>query len=866
MKNFFRNIALSLVLVLLTGATARAEVQKFILDNGMTVLINEIPGSPVVAFQAVIKSGSATEGKYLGCGISHFIEHLLFKGTKKHAVGEISRQAKALGGIINASTSFDYTSVTLELPGGTFEQGLDIVSDMLMNSVFDPEQVEKEREVIFGEMRLYKDNPDRYLGDTVFKNAYTTHPYRHPIIGYESLFRNVTRDDLYEYFKSIYIPNNIVFVVSGNIRTNDAFEKIQTVFKDFAPEPYLARTLPSEPKQLLAREHIEEYPTKLARMSLNYQGISIAHSDMFAMDLLAMMLGQGESSRLYANIFKKKNLVYAISAENFTPMDQGVFEISCHFDAPKKDAILKAIKEEITAVKTKGVSLQELEKVKTQILSNYYFDHQKAADIGYDAVMDEALIGDYQFHKKYVEAIRSITPDDIKRVANAYLVDSTSTLVILIPKKEGESTISVDQPVRPGEIKKIILDNGLTILLREDKSFPLVAVRLALQGGLRQEPEGKDGLANLAGDLWAKATVQRTAEQIAQSTEEHGMSFGSSSGLNSFGMSSDFLSKDLDFAVALLEDVVKNPAFPDSELLKIKEQVKSALMAREDDIYISTLLQMKKTLFEKHPFRKDTLGTMESVEKITRDDIVRFHKAWFAPNNMVLSVFGDFDSQKLLPILKNKFGTIQKRDISLKSFEESAPTSTKTMTHVMDKTQAMVIVGFQGAKLSSQDRYGLAVLTSVLGSPLSGRIFDKIRDEFGKSYRLGGNYSPGIDTGIIYFYVVTTQDQVDKVKDVLISQMEELQKEGIMDQELADTKMYLKGTWKMNLETNGALSSIVTYDELYGLGYETYKQYSERVDAVTKEDAARLAGQYLTMDKAAVVVTRRGQNKNEKKE
>ena len=194
---------------------------KTVLDNGLTVLIQEMPDNPMVSIYALVKAGSTTEGKYLGTGISHFLEHMIFKGTEQRQVGEIASQIQALGGTINASTTFDYTIYTITVPTEVFSTALEIMADALMNSKLDPVELEKERQVILGEMRLHHDNPGERLSDLVFQNVYLRHPYRYPIIGFEPLFKQISRDDIWDYYRSLYAPNNIILSIAGGVTPDD---------------------------------------------------------------------------------------------------------------------------------------------------------------------------------------------------------------------------------------------------------------------------------------------------------------------------------------------------------------------------------------------------------------------------------------------------------------------------------------------------------------------------------------------------------------------------------------------------------------------------------------------------------------------
>lgn len=832
------------------------KTQKFVLDNGLTVLISEMPGSQTVSVFAFVKTGSATEGKYTGTGISHFMEHMLFKGTDKRGVGQISKEVQALGGEINASTSFDETMYTISLPAGAFEQGLDIISDMLTHSRFDPKQIDKEREVVYGEMRLYKDNPERFLSQMVFKSVYKQHPYGIPVIGYEDLLRALTRDDFVDYYKTRYIPDNIILSVAGKVQVAEILPKIRAAFKDFSRKPVILRNLPPEPAQINERLNVDYYPTDLTRVSMAYAGVSARDRDLYAMDALSMLLGQGESSRLFKDIYMDKKLVRSIGSSDYTPMDRGIFEIEMLLDDKNLEPAIKAVKDQISLIGQKGPETSELEKIKRQIASRHIFGRLTSDGVAENSAFDEAYYGDANFSKEYVGAIKNITSEDIKRVAKKYLLDSCLSLNILKPAKLAAQVNAIQTNAENIDIQKIVLDNGLTVLLRENHASPTVSISLVLNGGTWEENTDNNGISLLTAQLLTSGTRTRKVEDIARSIESRGLSLSPYSGRNSLGLSMGFLSDDTDFAIDLLEDVVKNSTFPEGEILRQKQDILTALISQEDNINTVTSRNLRETLFEKHPFRFDSLGTAQSISKLTRAQIIDFYQKYAVPNNMVLSVYGDIQPNSILSKIKKKFGVLIRKEINLTSLTEDPPRETREKTIHLNKKQAVVMIGFQGAGLKSPDRHAVEVMTDILGSAFSGRIFNTVRDEFGQAYTLGGGYSPYRGVGMISFFVQTTDDNVLKVKDLLLRLISDLQKNPVSEEELTNMKTYLKGSQKMALQLDSSLGFTNALDELYGNGYNNYKSFDTFIDAVTPADIQRLAREYLDFRKAAVIIAR----------
>ncbi|MFA5088945.1 MAG: pitrilysin family protein, partial [Candidatus Omnitrophota bacterium] len=751
---------MGLLLSALIGPAAAAEERlatnrtsyKLALDNGMTVLIHEMPGTFSVGLYLLLKTGAVSSDPYLGTGIAHFLEHMVFKGTEKRGVGEIAKEVKSLGGMINATSSLDYTVYFLEVPQDRFAEALDILSDMMMHARIDSQEVEREREVILKEIRLHNDTPERKLSQLVFSTVYLVHPYRHPVIGYEPLFKAITREDLVNYYQSRYIPNNMILSIAGNVKRDEILPQIENVFQGFSGKPYSLRNLPQEPAQISPRRCEEEYPTELTRLSMSYPGVRVLDHDLYALDVLAAILGRGRTSRLFKTIVEKQKLTHTISASNFTPMDKGLFEIEATLDEGKLEEAIRAIKAQIELVKKQKVSVQELEKTKRQVFHNFVLGQQTPGDVAYQAAINEAFVGDYDFDKKYIEGLNGVTAEDVRRVAAQYLRDPGLSVVVLKPLSSGPKESAQEVSAKPALIEKVVLDNGLTVLLKEDHGLPLVSVSLVMNGGLRLEDVKKNGLSELMARLWTRETKLRAPLQLAQEVESLGASFGGFSGQNSVGMRFELLSSDLEYGLDLLEDVFKNPVFSEGELLKEKERMKVGIIARDDDISSVALRGAKETLFLEHYFRLDGLGTLDSVEQIGREDLFRFYKELAVPNNVVLSVFGDFDSKKILEILKKKFAAMKPREIRLPSGSEPVPGTTREKTIDLDKEQAMVIIGFQGPAMADPDSHGMKIIASVMGSALSGRMFNKIRDELGLAYTLGAGYSPGIDTGFVFFY------------------------------------------------------------------------------------------------------------------
>ncbi len=488
------------------------------------------------------------------------------------------------------------------------------------------------------------------------------------------------------------------------------------------------------------------------------------------------------------------------------------------------------------------------------MLSRNILNRQTASDMAYDAMIGEAFLGDYNFSNAYGQRIQSVSESDIKKVAQEFL-DSNKLNVVILKPVEPNHKDTVAPTQEADRIEKIVLGDGLRVLLREDHTFPVVAMGAAFEGGVRQEPAGQNGISHLMSQLLTKGTRSYSAEKIAELIESHGASLDGFSGLMSFGLRLHLLSQDLDLGLTLLEECLKNPSFQQAELDKLKSQINSELSRRDDSIFYKTYLEFLKTLYQKHPFRFDPLGTRTSLEAIRPQDIQSFYQRLMSPSNMVLYVFGDIDKKTLIKDLEKRFGLLKQSHIEIRREGEPNPSAPRETKITMDKQQAMVMIGFQAPSLQDPDYYGMSIVQTILGAPMNGRLFVKVREELGQSYRLGANYGVGLDTGFVYFHVATSSEQVERVKSIMIDEIKSLQNEGTTDQELNDTKTYLKGAYLMGLETNASLGDFSSLRELYGLGFDYHEHFPELIDRVNKDDIKRIAQKYLDLQTQVCVIT-----------
>src|SRR6195256_5358129 len=442
--------------------------QRWTLANGLTLIVQEDRSAPVASVQAWCATGSTTEDKHLGAGLSHILEHMLFKGTKTRSTNEIAQKIQDVGGYINAYTSFDRTVFWIDVPKDGVSTALDILADAMMNSTLPPEEYQKEQEVIRREFAMGMDDPDRMAGLLLFSTAYQIHPYRFPVIGEIEIYNQLTQEQVMQYYKTRYVPNNLTFIVVGDVDAEKVRQQLADLFKAYPEKSLQPVFIPAEPPQLGRREVHQEFATELTHLSLAWHIPAVTNPDVPALDLLSTILGDGRSSRLYRRVREEAGLAYGISAFSYTPGDPGLLGIDATVESAKREGTTDLVLKILDEIKHEGVSADELAKAKKISLSHHLGSlttmRGQASDLGSNWFLTRNL----NFTRDYLEAVQKITPEDIPRVAEKYLVDNNLTVVSLDPKAAAAAKSEAVQPIAAGEIQKTELSNGLRLLVRED--------------------------------------------------------------------------------------------------------------------------------------------------------------------------------------------------------------------------------------------------------------------------------------------------------------------------------------------------------------------------------------------------------------
>ncbi len=831
-------------------------VRLITLENGLTLIIREDHSAPVVSAQAWCRAGSIDEGKWLGAGLSHVLEHMLFKGTTTRPAGRIDQEVQDAGGYMNAYTSFDRTVYWINVPNTGAKVAIDILCDIMQNATLPADEMVKEKQVILREMDMNQDDPGQKSARRLFEVAYTKSPYRFTVIGYPDIYNEVQREDVFAYYKEKYAPNNLFYVVVGDINAQEVEDQIRAGFAKSKAKAMPPSNLPQEPRQIAPRVVFEEAAIEMGQFHFAWHIPDLRNPDVPLLDVLATLLGSGRSSRLFQQVREKKGLVNYVDAWTYTPGETGLLGISGMVEPDKFEAARDAILAEVDRITSDLLTPEELTKAVKQFtaatLSSRKTMQGQAQDLGGSWM----AANDLNFSARYLEAVKRVTPADLQRVARQYLTTENRTLYALLPKGAAPKVTSIEDKFTDNAIQKFDLPNGLRLLVKEDHRLPFVEFRALLKGGVLAENVNNSGAALLMAKMLVKGTPTRSAEQIATEIESLGGSLESYGGNNSFGVNAEVLSADFRTGLDLLADTLLRPTFPNDAFERERQVQLSGIKAQKDDLLPTASRMMRRGLFGETSYGLHTNGTETSVQNLKVDELKKLHQDLVIPNNCVLAIFGDVQASEVKAAVEKQFGAWKKGPDVLKELPpRPVLNEAKRLVENREKTQAVMVIGFTGTTVFDPDRYALELIQEAC-SDLGSRLFMRIRENLGLAYYVGASNFLGLSPGYFAFYVGTEPQKVPLVESELLKEAELLRKDGLTAEELKRAKAKVIGQKKISRQDLGGYAMTTALDELYGLGYAYIDAEDAKYEAVTLEQVKTAARKYLTTDKLVIAIVK----------
>jgi zinc protease len=866
----------------------------FRLANGLAAVFEPSPLSPVVAIQAWVKAGAGDE-PVAKAGIAHLVEHMLFKGTRRRRVGSVAREIESAGGEINAWTSHDETAYHVVLPNQALALGIDVLADVLQESSFDPQEFAREKKVVLEEVLQGLDDPDRMAGIGLFATAWQQHPYGRAVIGQAETVSALTRADVLAHYRRQYCARNTTVVVTGDFDPAVARRLVERAFARMpAGKPCPPR--PLEPPQRSPRVSAFVRDVRESQLLLAWRGPRVDDDDVPALDLLAVALGQGESSRLHLALVRGRALLQSASSYLFSGRDPGLVILSASLVSGRGDraaSALRAILGEIERLVRSDLTPDELARSRTILESQRVFDRESTQGLARKLAFFACTVGDVDFEDRYMRRLAEVSARDVRLAAAKYLrPEALSVYAQLEGKpgtKTGTKTKGTDKPgkatadpattrgltqvvasflsrtprvVAPealsrGAAAEVIsqrLGNGLRLLTLRDPSLPLVALRAAWVGGLRHEDAPSSGSSSLVAALLTRGTRGHDAEAIIRQVEGMAGSLSGHAGRNSLGLEAEFLSRHLDVGLELFAECLVAPTFPESELAHERRLALEALRQQEDDISHVAFRTFERALFRDHPYGLDLIGSTTSLPRLGRARLQRFYREHYSPGELTIAAVGDVDPGELARRMEALFPA----DSGRRSSGPPRPRTPRPRPEPrlelreMAREQAHLVLGFPGVTLDDPDRYPLEILAQLL-SGQGGRLFVEIREKRGLAYSVGAFSLEGLDPGYFAVHAATSPEHVPTVLASIRRELARIMDRGVPAADVRRVQRHLVGGHAIGLQRRSALAAVLALHEAYGLGWQNHRNYARDIQAVQVADLLRVARKYW--DPAREVVT-----------
>jgi len=861
----------------MTPPDARFEQIRY--PSGLTALFQSNRSSPVVALQLWVRVGSGDEGP-AEAGLAHVHEHMLFKGTPTRPVGAIARDIEAVGGSINAWTSFDQTVYHIVLPSRFAADGLDVLLDAVRNSVFDPTELARELEVIQEEIRRAEDQPSRTLNKLLFESAFTTHPYGRPVIGTATSVAGFTRDDVLAFYRRWYVPSNMVLVVVGDVDRAMVDGAVARYFGEGAAPATPRPARPAEPPQNALRVAIARRDTQDAHVGVAFHVPDLAAAETPAIELLSILLGQGESSILFDRVQRQTGLTQEVYAYLYAPAEPGVLMAGATFrggDEPEDPlTVLNAVLTEIAGLRHREVSAAALQRALAILESDTIYQRQTVQGVAQRLGYFETVAGSTAFEGRFLELARRTTPGDLRRVAERYLHPDNMTVAMVLSDHENNAHVDQDEVARRARSAfddvareqssfslepdaagavRYAFDDGLVVIVQPDDTAPMFAVRATVLGGLMAEDATTNGAGNLIAQLLTSGTTGRTASALAAEVDGMAASLAGFSGRNTIGLRMTALSRDFERAMGVFTDALLQSTFPQAELDRVKRETLADIAAQRDNLGGSAFRLFNERAFHGHPYAQTVLGTPTSVAGLGRSELLEYYQRTVQPSRMVIAVVGDVDPQRVLrsvAALVRPTSPAAPRSLPVPEQPSGENLPAVVVDH-RDRQQAHLVVGYQTESLRGPNRYALEVLGAIAGGQ-GGRLFVELRDKQSLAYSVNAYASCGYDAGTFAFYIATSPQKVEAALQGIREQAARLRDEGVTEEELRRAQRFLVGRRDIGLQRHSARAGFYAFDELYGAGYDAGYSVAAQIEAVTLDDVQRAATLYLRPEREIVAI------------
>ena len=729
------------------------------LDHEFDTILDPNITSQVISAQIWVETGSQHESALAGSGISHLLEHMVFKGTDRFSGEALSQEVQAAGGQWNAYTSFDRTVYYIDGPAKSLDLFISALIEMVFRPTFPEDEYEKEKEVIRREIAMGLDDPDSVSSQLLFRTCYQRDNRRHPVIGHRDLFDAITYDEMKTYHAAKYRPHNSFFVLSGGFDPIDAKSIIEReLAKGLRPPASFPTIAPAEPRQMGARRDSRSFAIPNTHLALTWQIPGLTHEDAPALELLSVVLGGGRASPLYRVIREEKSLAHSIGAYSWMPADgPGILSAYAEVETENTKTVEREILSEIENLRRSDLT-RPIARAFRQIASQQFKTLTTASGRASDLASNWHSARDLNYTRSAIQKLSKVTVEKIHTTIDRYLTADNLTVTSLVPESLSTESASLATTSGPEKISEHVLSNGLRVILQRDPTVPAIYSQTSLLAGSLSESPKSAGLNSLLSRLLTKGTSARDAQEIAETLEDLGANIGAAAGNNTLMLSSYCLRDDLPIIVDLLGEIIREPSFPNEAIEREKAALIAGLEEQLEDPASRAFREMRHQLWSGQGYGVPSSGTVDSLKSLDRLTISSQHSNYFTATNMVCAFFGDLEPQATLEALEKSLGALPAG--TPPSFGDSPTTQAGEHALKLDKEQAVLAIGFPGLAQDDPRRFALELIDAYC-SDMAGPLFTRIREELGLAYYVSTSQFLGLNTGLFAFYLGTAPDQLE---------------------------------------------------------------------------------------------------------
>lgn len=847
--------------------------KKYVLDNGLNLIVHEDHKAPIASFNIWYHVGSKNE-KTGKTGFAHLFEHLMFNGSE-HYNDDYFQLMESIGATdLNGTTNYDRTNYFENIPVNAIDKVLWIESDRMgfMLKAIDTLRLNEQRGVVQNEKRQGENQPYAIAWDLIPKNTYpANHPYSWTVIGEMEDLNAASMTDVQDWFRKYYGPNNASIVIAGDVNGDEIFEKVKKYFGDIPASPPISKHSQWIAKMEGKRHQVAEDRVPQARLHKVWNVPGWGTKDITYLGLLGNILTSGKTSRIYKRLVYDEQLasnVYFYADENEIG---GQFTIMADAKPGVPLAqIDQVINEELQKVFTLGVTVTELERAKTRYFSNFVKGMERIGGFGGKSdILAQSITygGSPDSYKKMIGWLKNATALDIKKVANDWLTDGEYTLEVLPYGSFTNATAILDRSKKPDsgtdpevkfpEVKKFTLNNGLKVAFVQRNAVPVINMSLMINAGYAADPKETAGIASFTGRMLSEGTKTRSSLQISDEQADLGADLYSYADVDHSFVTMNALKNNFDASLKLFSDVLLNPFFPQKDFDRVQKERLLDIKQEQVQPFSMGLRILPRLVYGSGHAYSNPLtgsGTEESVKKFTRDDLTRFHQTWFAPNNATLIVVGDIEESELKTKLEASFAAWKKKDVPVKNISEVALPS-KSSVYIIDKPGSVqsIIFSAEVSPSAKDPQYeSIKMSTRILGGDFTSRINMNLREDKHWSYGAGLFNLDAVGQGFLLGYAPV---QTDKTKESLAEMQKEIiqfvGKKPVTETEFKKVKdnavLQLPGIWETNSSVLLSLQKAIKYDrdESYLMNYPTMLR-NLSLDDITKASAKIIKPTNLT--------------------